>query len=784
MLEDKQQEKERLAALHSLNILDTPSEERFDRITRLAAHIFDVKHAFITLIDEHRQWFKSAYNFPQRETSREASICALAIEKDQPLVIEDTLKNTEISSSPLVVSAPFIRFYAGIPIKIDDKFNIGTLCIIDTKPRHFSDKDICLLIDLAKIAQSEIVRLELTQLNKQLVASKKKLKINKKLNNLRNRALEQIATAIPLSKTLNLIVKSISHDYPEAMPSILLLSDDGRQLFHAASDRLPKFYDEAVDGVEIGPETGSCGAAAHSGKRVIVENISTHPYWADFKELAAQANLGSCWSEPIISANNKVLGTFAIYHQYPKAPDSYDCLLIEQSAHLASIAIERENTNKLVWQQANYDSLTKLPNRTMMRENLKQAISHAKRYQKKLAVIFLDLDHFKDVNDTLGHAIGDALLIETANRLASSVRDYDIVARLGGDEFVIILNDISNPSDAEHVIQLLQQKLSEPFHLNEEVVYCTASIGITIYPDDNRDIDSLLKNADQAMYSAKSHGRNTYHYFTQSLREAAHNRMQLINDLRTAINENQFHLAFQPIIDLKTDKVYKAEALIRWQHPEQGFISPLDFIPVAEDTGLIIELSNWIFGEATQLVKKWRKKFCPGLQISINTSPVQYKSGESNILSWISKMTELQLHPEAIAIEITENLLMESKSEVSDKLATFRQAGIAISIDDFGTGYSSFSYLKSFTTDFIKIDKSFVQKMHKDSEDMVLCEAIIMMAKRLNIKVIAEGIETQEQESLLKAIGCDYGQGYHFAKPLDKKAFTEYLNNATMNSKI
>jgi len=775
-------EAKRLAALRSLNLLDTTPEERFDRITRIAAATFNVKFAFITLIDEHRQWFKSAVNFAASETSREDSICHHAINQDTPLIIEDTLLDKKFSSNILVTQEPYVRFYAGAPLKVDNQYNIGTLCILDTKPRTFSSQDQQLLIELTNLAQSELKVADLTATTQQLITSQQQLQEksaqlaeNEKLNALRNQTLELIVNTKPLTTILSSIVKSVEYEYPDMMCSILLVDESGKHLFLKASESLPSFYNEAIDGVEIGDNVGSCGTAAYRGQRIIVDDIATHPYWAPWKALAEQAKLGACWSEPIMSIDNKVLGTFAIYHQQRKVPSKNDFKLIEQSAYLASIAIEREQSHKTIWQQANYDALTHLPNRNMMREHLKMALNHAKRNNKKLGVIFLDVDHFKDVNDTLGHDIGDALLIETAKRLTATVRENDIVARLGGDEFIIILTDLPSTPAIERISQLLLEKLAKPYNLLEEVVHSSASLGITLYPDDAQDIDSLLKNADQAMYGAKALGRNTYQYFTQSMREKAHNRVQLIKDLRVAIEQNQFHLVFQPIINLQTGKVSKAEALIRWQHPEQGLISPLDFIPVAEDTGFIIEISNWVFQQVARRVKSWRKHLCPTLQISINTSPVQYKADDNNICQWISWMTQRHISPEAIAIEITENLLMESQQAVSNKLATFRQAGIAISIDDFGTGYSSFSYLKSFHTDFIKIDKSFVQNMHKDSEDMVLCEAIIVMAKKLKIDVIAEGIETPEQRQLLRSIGCDYGQGYYFAKPLPQEEFEKFL---------
>ncbi|MEW6983911.1 EAL domain-containing protein [Colwelliaceae bacterium 6471] len=774
---------ERLATLRSLDILDTPPDERFDRITRIAAAVFDVDCAFVSLVDADRQWFKSSTLPSIKETPRADSICNHAILGYAPYIVEDTLLEPSLHNIELVSSEPHVRFYAGIPLTVKGQYNVGTLCILDTKPRKFSKKDIKVLTDLATIVLSAINATELRKTTAQLYESEKillqvaqQLKENERINSIRNETLERIVNSQPLTNILESIIKSVELEYPKMKCSILLLDKSGQYFEQAIGPSLPDFYNQAIKGLEINYGVGSCGTAAFIGERVVIEDIAAHPFWAAFTDLTNKASLAACWSEPIINSKSQVLGTFGIYHHEVCKPSASDYKLIEQSAHLASIAIEREQTNDIIKRQANYDSLTKLPNRSMMREHLNMAIHNAHRHQQKLAVIFIDLDHFKDVNDTLGHDIGDALLIETAKRLKLAIRENDIVARLGGDEFVIILVDIDDVYGVELVAEQLIKKLSKPYQLMQKVVHSSASLGITIFPDDASDIDSLLKNADQAMYGAKAQGRNGYHYFTESMREHAHNRVQLIADIRTAIEKKQFHLVFQPIVDLKTGEIAKAETLIRWQHPEKGAISPFDFIPLAEETGLIIDISNWIFQQVVQHLSYWRKTYCSNLQISINTSPVQYRDGENSISQWLFWLQKSKLSPEAIAIEITENLLMESENYVADKLAKFRHAGISISIDDFGTGYSSFSYLKSFQTDYLKIDKSFVQNMSLDSQDMVLCEAIIVMAKKLNIQVIAEGIETEEQKRLLQKIGCDYAQGYLFSRPIPADEFEALLS--------
>jgi diguanylate cyclase (GGDEF)-like protein/PAS domain S-box-containing protein len=441
------------------------------------------------------------------------------------------------------------------------------------------------------------------------------------------------------------------------------------------------------------------------------------------------------------------------------------------SVMLFSDISEKKQTEELIWLQANYDTLTGLPNRRMLLEHMKVQIANSSRENSHFALLFLDLDFFKEVNDSLGHDIGDKLLIETSERIKACTRDSDLVARLGGDEFTIVLNNFNNQKGIERVANKILKNLSEPFVLENEMAYISGSIGITLYPEDALSIEELLKNADQAMYSAKSHGRNRFHYFTPQMQEVALKRMKLIQDLKVAIKLEQFELYYQPIIDFTTDKVVKAEALIRWRHPKLGFVSPADFIPIAEDTGMIVNIGNWVFRRACQQAADWKSTHGVDIQISINKSPVQFRDDHSTVKRWIQLLSDLKLDPSCICIEITEGLLLDSESEVEVKLLAFRDSGIQISLDDFGTGYSSLSYLKKFHIDYLKIDKSFVSNLKENGDDLSLCEAIIVMAHKLGIKVIAEGIETKLQRDMLIYAGCDYGQGYLFSKPIPASEF-------------
>ncbi len=443
---------------------------------------------------------------------------------------------------------------------------------------------------------------------------------------------------------------------------------------------------------------------------------------------------------------------------------------------LFSDITERKQSEELIWKQANFDTLTELPNRRMFLDRLEVEAKKSDRSKLPLALLLIDLDQFKEVNDTLGHAVGDTLLKEAAYRIRSCVRTSDTVARLGGDEFTVILSEIPDSANITDITQKIIDRLAEYFNLGHEVVYVSASVGITLYPSDACNIDDLMKNADQAMYVAKQNGRNRYSYYTHSLQEAAQKRLRLMNDLRCALAQNQLKVYFQPIINLATGRIYKAEALLRWQHPERGMVSPMDFIPLAEESGLIHEIGDWVFRESARWAQRWSSQFAGNFQISVNKSPAQFREGSGNSNAWLAHLQELGLSGKHILVEITEGLLLNAEHDITDKLLAFRDAGIQVAIDDFGTGYSSLSYLKKFDIDYLKIDQSFVRNLTTDSNDMALCEAIIVMAHKLGLKVIAEGVETEEQRVLLTRAGCDYAQGYLLSRPIPPEELERYLS--------
>jgi diguanylate cyclase (GGDEF)-like protein/PAS domain S-box-containing protein len=436
---------------------------------------------------------------------------------------------------------------------------------------------------------------------------------------------------------------------------------------------------------------------------------------------------------------------------------------------------DKKQSEELLWRQANFDTLTGLPNRRMCVDRLQQEIKKRHHSRLPLALLFIDLDRFKEVNDTLGHAQGDMLLVEAARRIQAAVSEADTVARLGGDEFMILLTELSDLSQAEAVAHDLLHQLSQAVTLGTEEVYVSASIGITLYPADADSAEQLMRNADQALYVAKNLGRNRFSYFTPALQQVAQLRQKLINDMRGALAGQQFQLYFQPIVELAGQRIVKAEALLRWHHPQRGLIYPVEFIPLAEETGLILEIGNWVFHEAARWASQWAQTYHHGIQISVNTSPIELSADSFDPGALLDHLRQLGLPGSSITIEITEGILLNVDQRIGEHLQQFHDAGLQIAIDDFGTGYSSLASLKKLDIDYLKIDQVFVRNLATDAYDMALSEAIIVMAHKLDLQVVAEGIETEQQCALLRAAGCDYGQGYLFSKPVPPQEFEALL---------
>jgi len=455
---------------------------------------------------------------------------------------------------------------------------------------------------------------------------------------------------------------------------------------------------------------------------------------------------------PIHDRDGKVIGAVLVFHDVTASRE-----MMEKTAHLAR-----------------YDFLTELPNRSLLNERFTQAIALGRRHRRRAAVLFLDVDRFKHVNDSLGHAMGDKLLLSVAGRLLACVRASDTVSRQGGDEFIVLLPDIERPQDAGRFAAKILAALALPHRIDGEELHVTMSIGIGLYPDDGQDVDSVIKSADTAMYHAKESGRNNYQFFTQDMNTRVVERLSIEGSLRGALERGEFSLHYQPKINLDSGALIGTEALIRWRHPLRGTILPEQFIPVAEECGLIVPIGDWVLREACRQAKAWTDAGLEAVPVAVNISAVQLRDKDF-LESVRGVLAETGLEPRWLELELTESVLMQDAESAGRTLQALKAIGVQLALDDFGTGYSSLSYLTQFPIDTLKIDQSFVHRMLLNTSDASMISTVISMGKNLNQRVIAEGVETKQQLRFLQARLCTEGQGYYFSHPLNADDFEKYV---------
>jgi diguanylate cyclase (GGDEF)-like protein/PAS domain S-box-containing protein len=592
--------------------------------------------------------------------------------------------------------------------------------------------------------------------------------------------LRLIAEGAPLSETLATICSVVESQVPNALCSVMLVDEVEHVLHTGAAPSLPTEYSRACDGLPIGPSTGSCGTAAHYGTSIIVEDIATDPRWADYRDLAADHGLAACWSTPVLaSSGDRVLGTFAVYYREPQAPPPDSEAIVAMVSPLAAIAIERKTFEDRLAYQAQHDPLTGLPNRVLFVEFMTLAIARSERRQTTSAVLFLDLDRFKVVNDSLGHDAGDELMVKLSTRLCAAVRPGDTVARFGGDEFTVLCDDLSLDdarSQAIDVAQRLLDVIEAPVQLNGEDQHLSASIGIAIAgPGDSP--ETLLRDADAAMYRAKADGKGRWALFDEAMRSSARSRLETENALHRALERSELRVFYQPIIELGGGTCSGAEALVRWQHPDRGLVGPDAFIELAEETGLIVPIGEWVLNEACRQLMEWRAsgQVSETFSMAVNLSARQL--AQADLVSRVADaLARTGAPPEQVCLEITESVLMaETTIEAIDAL---RALGVRLSIDDFGTGYSSLGYLRRFPVDSVKVDRSFVDGLGTESEDSAIVAAVVGLGHALGLSVVAEGVETERQLAELGALGCDRAQGFFFARPQPADVFASIVADA------
>ncbi|MFB9985239.1 EAL domain-containing protein [Mesorhizobium kowhaii] len=604
--------------------------------------------------------------------------------------------------------------------------------------------------------------------------------VRKQADILRNgqaNILEMIATSAPLEDVLDRLMCLVESQLTGIFGSVLLLDKDGSHLRHGAAPSLAKDYTVLIDGIAIGPKVGSCGTAVYRREPVIVADILQDPLWEDYRELVAPYGYRSCWSTPILSHQGAVLGVFAMYSMTVREPIEAETRLIDFTTRIAGIAIERKLAEDQIHFMANHDVLTGLPNRALLEDRLSQAILYAQRYDRWVTVVFIDLDNFKLVNDTLGHNAGDELLKTVAGRMVECVRATDTVVRLGGDEFVIVLFDQPTNVDLiSETLQMIRAAIAAPVHIGEHHLRTTASIGIANYPKDGASSETLLANADAAMYRAKELGRDNFQFYTPEFNSRAHEKFVLQEELRNAVARSEFVLLYQPQVDLRSGRVFAVEALIRWNHPTLGVVTPMTFIPTAEETGLIVPIGDWVLHEACRQNKAWQDAGLPPMTVCVNVSARQFK--EKNLVGRVvNALRDSGLEASYLELELTESLIMQDTELAVATMNELQSLGVQISIDDFGTGYSSLSALKTFPVARLKIDKSFINDVAEDENDQAVASAVISLGQKLNMRVIAEGVETDDQIAFLLKNNCDEMQGYHFSKPVSARDIENLLNH-------
>ena len=597
------------------------------------------------------------------------------------------------------------------------------------------------------------------------------------LQNLQHQALESIASGHPLKTVMERLCREVERMAPEVIVSVLAVDGDGR-IAHLASPSLPAAYAQAIDGLQIGPGAGSCGTAAYRGEAVEVTDIATDPLWTDFRALALPIGLRACWSTPIKTADGRVVGTFAFYARTPRRPTALERAVAARCVHLCAIAIEHETTQAHIRDLAFRDALTGLRNRTCFHKFAAEMLA-ARQDGEALAIHCIDLDDFKGVNDALGHWVGDRLLEQVAARLATCAQEGDLLARLDGDEFALVQRRAGDAAEVGERARRLTALFDQPFKIEHHTLRTGASVGVVQVPQDGEELTDLVNKADLALYRVKAEQPGSYRLFTAELYERVQARRTLECDLRKAIAAGEFELFYQPIVSLDTGAILGAEALVRWNHPTRGLLAPSAFIPVAEETGLIGGLGEWILRTACRQAAAWP----PHAKVAVNLSPLQLDK-PFFVFDVVRSLAAAGLSPYRLELEITETVPLTEDARLRTTLHELKALGVGISLDDFGTGYSSLSYLRAFPFDRIKIDRSFIGDLHQGSHASSIVHAVIGLARDLGARITAEGIEDAAQLAWLKREGCNEGQGYYFSVPLRAAVIAELLERTVPGTRF
>jgi diguanylate cyclase (GGDEF)-like protein len=598
---------------------------------------------------------------------------------------------------------------------------------------------------------------------------------NEALLKIQHHILEQLVLGKKHQSILDALCIYAEKLTPNSSASIMLFDQELKSLQVVAAPSIPDEAIKLLNGLIPGPNAGSCGTAVYSALPQYVCNTQVDARWANFRRYAVQFNIAACWSNPIRINDELPVGSFALSSSASGEPSEFHKRLLETCAYIAGIVIKRQQEEDQLWKLAHYDTLTGLPNRSFFTTHLEYTIRIAKGTQSQFALLFLDIDKFKDINDTQGHEAGDQVLKYIAERIQSCLRKGDTFARLGGDEFTILIENINDSEQIKNVCQKICQSFKTRFKINGIDYPLSASIGISIFPQHGDTAAMLLRNADTAMYEAKKNqSHEGFYFYREELTNLVTERLQLTAEIRDAIRQQQFIVQYQPQYCLKSGKIIGAEALVRWQHPIKGLIPPSDFIPIAEHSELINDLGIYVLTEACQQTLAWWSQGLPTFTLAVNLSVNQLHPGFADSIA--NQLNKFNFPLQQLELEVTESLIM--KYDDLSELEALEKLGIAIAMDDFGTGHSSLAQLKKLPISKLKIDQSFIKDIPDNSNDMIIASTIISMGLSLNLKVVAEGVETEEQKAFLTEKGCHLLQGYLLSKPLPADEFETLLKQS------
>ena len=678
--------------------------------------------------------------------------------------INSRLRTVTASEPSMAGSGPRAEFetYIGTPVWLGSEL-FATLSFsgpLDGSPRLFSHSDRELIELMARSVGRVVLEHKIQSERDRLQSLEKN----------RNRVLEMVAENESIDTILAEVVELVEAQCSGALCSLLLLRDE--MLTWVAAPGFPQEGLRLLKPFRVLRDTAGLPAAEVARGTVLWDDIRGCPFWADRAHLAGQLGIESCRSTPILSADGMLLGMLALHYKARQPRDESDSELLEAAGRLAARALEQRGFTERLEFQARHDSLTGLPNRAYFMELLEAALLDASERSGSLAVLFIDLDRFKQINDILGHAMGDRLLKEVGHRLKLLLTEDDLAGRMGGDEFTIVLTRQPDEQTAVLASQEFLNAFRVPHQIEDNELFVTASIGVALFPRHGQTVAELLRNADLAMYHAKNTGKNDVVLFRDKDHTASLERLRLENALRRALEHQEFELLYQPVVSMN-GRVQGLEALLTWRHPIYGSISPKQFIPIAEETGLIIDIGSWVIQRACLEAASWHKAGHRAARISVNVSALQFE--RRDFLETVAAALALsKLPPDRLELEITESYIMKDLPQAAARLTQIRNLGVSIAIDDFGTGYSSLSYLNKLPVDSLKIDQSFLRNLHEPEGSLAVIQSIVRMAHSMNLSVVAEGVETRAELDLVRVLGCDKVQG-HVYGPARRREETEAL---------